>query len=269
MKALNFNNFSTLKITNVKKNILQVTLNRPEVYNALNTVMMKELLDLWKWLGLNQSDYRCIILTGSGDKAFCAGADLKERNGMSVSQWMEQHAILEQAMREMVECQTPIISSVNGVAFGGGLELMLASDFSYSIEKAKFAFPEPKLGIIPGAMGTQWLPRVVGIKRAKEICFSCETFDAKIAEKWGIINSVFTNKQDLDKAVLNIAMKISKNAPIAIRQVKKSLSATLNMGLKAGYAFEIEAYNQCINTKDREEGVLAFNEKRKPNFKGI
>jgi enoyl-CoA hydratase/carnithine racemase len=228
--------------------------------------MMKDLRALWQALYVDAEKARCVILTGEGEKAFCAGADLKERNNLDVETWKSQHAILEEAMMAMVQCPIPIIAAVNGYAFGGGLELVLASDFAYASIHATFAFPETKIGIIPGAMGTQNLPRSCGVRRAKEICFTGSPFSAVEALNWGIVNKLSEPHQLLSD-VLSVALLISEKAPLATRQVKKALNAS-QPDLLSGYQFEIEAYNLLIPTRDRLEGVQAFNEKRKPKFTG-
>jgi enoyl-CoA hydratase len=259
-------NFKTLKIQEENKKILLVTLNRPTARNAINIEMMQDLLNLWQELYINSTHLHCVILTGA-DTAFCAGADLKERNNMSLDVWTAQHAVLEQAMLAMLDCPIPIISAVNGPAFGGGLELVLASDFAYAADTATFAQSEVKIGLMPGALGTQHLPRTCGLKRAKELAFTATSFTAQDAFDWGIINKICEPNQ-LMSDVLATANKISDNAPFAVRQTKKSMNMSQYLDIKSGFAFEIEAYNRLLNTKDREEGIRAFNEKRKPHFIG-
>lgn len=257
--------FTTLQLVYPQPTILQVTLHRPQVLHAINAQMMQELYTLWSEICAPSSAIRCVILTGSGEKAFCAGADLKERYRMDVATWKAQHAILQKAMRAMAECPMPIIAAVNGVAFGGGLELALASDFIYAADTAIFAQSETKLGIMPGAMGTQNLPHACGIRRAKELCYTAAPFSAQQAYDWGIVNTLCAPEKLQDR-VLEVALQIAKNAPLAIRQVKKSLAVSLHTDLQSGYGYEVEAYNQLLGTQDREEGIAAFNEKRVPDF---
>ena len=260
-------NFATLKTEKHRiESILVVTLNRPAVRNAINIEMMRELRQFWQAIFINPNAWRCIILTGS-EGAFCAGADLKERKNMNLDVWHSQHAVLQQAMLAMLDCPVPIISAVNGAAFGGGLELVLASDFAYASTKAVFGQSEVKLGIMPGALGTQNLPRACGLKRAKELCFTAESFSAINAYEWGIINRV-CEPEELMREVLATAEKIAMNAPLAVREVKKALNMSQQLDIKSGYAFEVEAYNRLLPTEDREEGINAFNEKRKPAFTG-
>lgn len=259
--------FSTLKLSSPAKHILLVTLDRPEVMNAINSVMMVELCQLWHALAVNEQSYRCVILTGSGEKAFCAGADLKERLKIDMHTWEKQHAELQRAMIAMSNCPIPIIAAVNGAAFGGGLELTLASDFAYAAAGVIFAQSETKLGIMPGAMGTQNLPKACGLRRAKELSFTAESFTAEKALEWGIVNQIFTPNL-LMSAALQTAEKIAANAPLAVIQAKKALNASQTLDLQHGYQFEVEAYRYLLRTSDREEGIAAFNEKRVPEFSG-
>lgn len=259
--------YETLSLEQIKPGILLLSLNRPDVRNAINSVMMKELWQFWTSVITDPKDIRCIILTGSGDKAFCAGADLKERRDIDLSTWMKQHKYLQQAMLAMTDCPVPIIAAVNGVAFGGGLELTLASDFAYASSNALFAQSETKLGIMPGAMGTQNLPKAVGLRRAKELCFTAASFTAEQACDWGIVNQICTPEQLLP-AVINVAEKIAANAPIAVRQSKSSMNMSDHLDIQNGYLYEIAAYNFLLTTKDRVEGIAAFNEKRQAAFSG-
>lgn len=259
--------FKTLSLNKAEQHILIVTLNRPDVRNAINFQMMNDLRDLWQGLRVNQEKIRCVILTGAGDKAFCAGADLKERHNMPLSVWREQRIALEQAMLTMLDCPVPIIAAVNGAAYGGGFELALASDFIYAAETAHFALSETKLGIMPGAMGTQNLPRAAGLRKAKELCFTAESFSAAQAAAWGIVNKICL-PHALPAETLETAKKIAGNAPLAVQQSKKALNSSQHLDIRSGFQYEIEAYNRLLDTQDREEGIRAFNEKRAPSFSG-
>ena len=257
----------TLKLERVSEGFLTITLDRPETRNAINTQMGIELRDIFVPLQFEAGDVRCIIVTGAGDKAFCAGGDLKERNGMTDAQWRSQHAIFEEGFYAMMSCAVPVIAAVNGAAYGGGLELALACDFIYAAKRARFAMSEPSLGIIPGLGGTQNLPRAVGERRAKELIMSTRPFSAEEAAQWGMVNEVCEDAE-LMPTVLEVAKRICANGPIAVRQAKKAIHNGLQTDLRSGLAFEIEAYNRTIVTEDRLEGVRAFGEKRKPNFTG-
>lgn len=259
--------YATLATALVGPHVLQVTLNRPEVGHALNTRMAHDLLDLWNRLTEHPGEVRCIVLTGAGDRIFCAGADLKERNGMTQPQWRRQHELFERQYWTLADLPTPIIAAVNGHAYAGGLELALCCDFIYASSAARFALTEVTLGIMPGAGGTQNLPRAIGERRAKEIIMTGRPFDARQALDWGLVNQVHEPGDVLARA-LETAAAIAANAPLSVRQVKKSIRYGGQMELRTAYRFEVEAYNHLIDTEDRMEGVKAFNEKRKPAFKG-
>lgn len=259
-------NFETLSISYPSAHVLQITLNRPQVQNAINSLMWQELRDIWQMLYVEHKKIRVIILTGSGNRAFSAGADLKERNNLSTNLWLKQHRILEQSMRAMIECPIPIIAAVNGIAYGGGLELLLACDLAYAVSDAKFAFPETKLGIMPGALGTQFFSKICGIRVAKEVCIAGKVLSAEESVSFGLINTCYANREEMFSAVYENAKNIANNSPQAVRQVKKSLNASLSLGIDSGYRYEIEVYNALLDKKDRYEGIQAFNEKRKPEF---
>lgn len=250
-----------------RERVLVVTLNRPAALNALNSQMGRELHELWTRLTAEPGETRCVVLTGSGDRAFCAGADLKERDGMSQADWQTQHELFERGFMALMELPLPVIAALNGHAFGGGLEMALCCDFIYAASGARFALPEVRLGIMPGGGGTQNLARAVGERRAKELILSARQFSAEEGAAWGLFNAVHDPKSVLEKSV-ETARAIAANAPLAVRQAKKSIHYGLQTDLLTGYRFEIEAYNRLVDTDDRREGVRAFNEKRTPNFKG-
>lgn len=258
-------NYATLIVDRPFPSILQISLNRPAARNAINALMMQELLAIWEALSKDQQT-RCVILTGIGT-AFCAGADLKERQHISIETWQTQRQYLEKAMLVMVSCPMPIIAAVNGAAFGGGLELLLACDFAYAAHTATFAQSEVKMGLMPGAMGTQNLPRAAGLARAKELTFTAATFSAEQALMWGIINKM-VEPDALLSQVYAVAETIADNAPLAIRQAKQALNVARHTDLKTGFKHEVDLYQPLLSTQDREEGIRAFNEKRKPQFQG-
>ena len=259
--------FETITAVRHDDHILLVTLNRPEVANALNTRMGLDLMELFESLSIELEGLRAVIITGSGDKAFCAGGDLKERNGMTDESWQAQHVIFERMMRAIMSCAIPLIAAVNGAAYGGGCEIAAASDFVYAATHARFALTEVTLGIMPGTGGTQNLARAVGERRAKELILSGLPFTAAEAEAWGLVNRV-VEAADLQETTLAIARRIATNGPIAVRQAKQAIDRGMQMSVWDGMAFEIEAYNRLIPTEDRREGVRAFNERRKPVFRG-
>ena len=255
--------YETLELEPRGEHVLLARLNRPQVLNALNTQMGHDLLDLWTRLAAEPGASRCIVLTGSGERAFCAGADLKERDGMSQAVWQAQHELFERGFVALMELPLPVIAALNGHAFGGGLEIALCCDFIYAAAGARFALPEVRLGIMPGGGGTQNLARAVGERRAKELILSARQFTADEGVDWGAFNRIGTLSDALETAEA-----ISANAPLAVRQAKKSIHYGLQTDLLTGYRFEIEAYNRLVDTDDRREGVRAFNEKRKPVFRG-
>ena len=259
--------FETVNVARHDDHILLVTLNRPAASNALNTRMGLDLLELFETFSIDLVGLRAVVITGSGDKAFCAGGDLKERNGMSDADWQAQHVIFERMARALMACPIPLIAAVNGAAYGGGCEIAAASDFVYAADHARFALTEVTLGIMPGTGGTQNLTRAVGERRAKELILSGLPFSAAEAEAWGLVNRV-VEPAGLLEATMAIARRIAGNGPIAVRQAKQAIHRGLQMSVSDGLAFEIEAYNRLVPTADRREGVLAFNEKRKPVFRG-
>jgi enoyl-CoA hydratase len=261
------NEFETVAIERRDNHVLLATLNRPKASNAMNTQMGLDLMELFEGLTTDLEGLRVVILTGSGDKAFCAGGDLKQRNGMTDEAWVSQHLVFERMLRAILACPIPVIAAVNGAAYGGGCEIAAAADFVYASTNASFALTEVTLGIMPGAGGTQNLPRAIGERRAKELILSGLPFSAEEAERWGLVNWVVP-PDELLKATFAIADRIAANGPISVRQAKQAISRGLQMSLADGLAFEIEAYNRLIPTADRREGVLAFNEHRKPNFQG-
>src|SRR5262245_8152306 len=257
--------YQTLTLETPQTNVLRVTLNRPKALNALNTQMGRELHELWTRLAAEPGETRCVVLTGSGERAFCAGADLKERDGMAQAEWQVQHELFERGFMALMELPLPVVAAVNGHAFGGGLEIALCCDFIYASSEARFALPEVRLGIMPGGGGTQNLARAAGERRAKELILSGRQFSAEEGVGCGIFNQACDNPR---VTALTVAATIAENAPLSVRQAKKSIRYGLETDLLTGYRFEIEAYNRLVDTDDRREGVRAFNEKRKPAFRG-
>lgn len=259
--------YETLKTEMAEPHVLVVTINRPEVANALNTQMGRDLYDLWMRLTEDAGNVRCVVLTAAGDKVFCAGGDLKERNGMTKEQWRRQHELFERMYWALTDMPIPVIAAVNGHAYAGGFETALSCDFIYAVKTARFALTEVTIGIMPGAGGTQNLPRAIGERRAKEILMTGRPIIAHKAYEWGILNDVCEPGEVMARA-MDTARTIAGNAPLSVRQIKKSVRFGMQMELRTAYRFEVEAYNHLIETEDRHEGVRAFNEKRKPVFKG-
>lgn len=257
----------TLKVEELEGGILVVSFDRPEVLNALDTATVEDIRELFGPLAFTPGDLRCIVLTGTGQRAFSAGGDLKERQGMSDQAWRAQHAIIEESAYAVLNCAVPTIAAVNGVAFGGGCELALCCDFIYASTSARFALPEVTRGIMPGGGGTQNLPRALGERRAKELLMTGTPFEASKALEWGLVNRLCEPEVLMHEA-LETAHKIAANAPVSVRQIKKAVANGMQMDITRGLLLEVMAYERTLATEDRHEGVDAFNEKRKPQFKG-
>ncbi|MEM8786851.1 MAG: enoyl-CoA hydratase-related protein [Pseudomonadota bacterium] len=259
--------FETLHVKRVEDHILVVMFDRPEVRNARNTQMALDQMEVMRSLYVDTDGIRCVILTARGEKAFSAGADLKERKTMTEADWHRQHAIFEQNVMALRDCPVPVIAAVNGVAYAGGLENALNCDFIYAADHARFALTEVKLGIMPGCTGTQTLHSAVGERRAKEIILTGQPFTAQQALEWGLVNKVVPYADLMDET-LATARKIAANAPLSTLRAKRAISAAPHMDPHTGFQFELEAYNRLIGTEDRVEAINAFNEKRPPIFKG-
>ena len=248
------------------RHLVTVTLDRPEQMNAMNTAMGEDLLACFTMLAVDP-DARAVVFTGAGEKAFCAGGDLKERNEMTDEQWRAQHVIFEQGAMRLLRCPIPVIAAVEGFALAGGCELAILSDFIVASASAVFGVPETTLGIFPGIGGTQLLPRIVGAPLAKELIFTGRRIKADEAKAVGLINHLVPAGQARAKAA-EIAGAIARNGPIAVRQAKKAIAYGSETDLETAMILAIEAYNATVVTEDRLEGVRAFNEKRRPQFKG-
>lgn len=259
--------FEALLVDEPVPHVLRVTLNRPEASNAFTTLAGRELYEVFGPLEIVRTRFRCVVLTGAGDKAFCAGGDLKERKLLSEDEWVLQHELLERSFRAILNAPVPVVAAINGAAFGGGLELALLCDFAYASRTARFALTETSLGIMPGGGGTQTLARAVGERRAKELILAALPFSAQEAHDWGLVNRL-CEPESLMAETLAIAGRIAGNAPISVRQAKHAIHHGLQLDLASGMHFEIEAYQRMVKSRDRIEGVAAFNEKRKPRFEG-
>jgi enoyl-CoA hydratase/carnithine racemase len=242
-----------------------VTLSRPDVHNALNTAMAKELVRVFAELGAEPA-LRCVILTGSGRKAFCAGADLKQRSGMSAEAWFAQHREFEAAFASLRDFPRPVFTAANGVAAGGGLELALSTDFILSSTTARFGQPEVKVGIIPGGGAAQLLPRYLPVGLARELLMTGDLIDARRALSVGLVNSLH-EPDDLLSAAGDLARRISANSPAAVRSVKAVVGDGIGRPLDEAIERGLSVYNELIDAPDRYEGVRAFNERRRPDFR--
>ncbi len=259
--------FEFIDVEMQSENTLLVRLNRPEQANSFNTRMAEEIRSVWVYLETHTTNVRCIVLTGTGDRAFCAGADLKERDGMSETDWESQHRIFEAMSYGIMDSPVPTIAAVNGAAVGGGLELLLACDFACAVPGAYLAFPESRMGFMPGVGGTQLLPRRVGLSRAREILITGNGFSSEQAHEWGVVNHLI-ERVDLLPRVMEIAARIAANAPLAVTAIREATRDGLDLSLKAGLELELHHYYTLVDTEDRREGIRSFNEKREAVFRG-
>ena len=249
-----------------EQGIALLRLNRPDVMNSLNFDLLRQLKEQIDRLRFNK-EVRVVVITGAGEKAFCAGADLKERAQMDELQVKQFIYTIRNLFTEIEQLNKPVIAAVNGVALGGGTELALACDIRLASESASMGLTETKLAIIPGAGGTQRLPRLVGRAKAKELIFTGRRVDAREAYEMGLVNKVCPADRLLEEC-REMAAMITENGPIALEQAKYAINQGLEADINTGLAIESNAYWITIPTEDRTEGLKAFREKRKPEYKG-
>jgi enoyl-CoA hydratase len=242
-----------------------VTLNRPHVLNAMSTAMGVRLGEVMDEIA-GEASIRAVVLTGAGERAFCAGGDLKERRGMTPEQWTRQHRVFERAHHRIRNLRRPIFAAVNGVAVGGGCEMAMSTDFIIAAEHARFGQPEVTLGIMPGAGGTQLLPRFLPRGLAFQLLMTGELISAAEAHRWGLVNRLCPAGELMDDA-MRLAERIAANSPAAVEQAKRSARMGLELPLEAAIETEIECYQRMVDHPDRYEGVDAFNERRAPAFR--
>lgn len=242
-----------------------VMLNRPQALNAISSELAGDLVQVCE--RVQQDDELWLALVrSSSDRAFCVGADLKERRTMDLSAWRRQRELFGRAFGAVSALEKPAIAVVDGLALGGGCEIALLCDFILAGDRAEFGLPEVKLGLIPGGGGTQSLARRVGRAMAKELIFSGRRVGAQEALRLGLVNRIVSSEQ-LWQTALDVAAEVLENGPLAVRQAKKAIQHGADLAFAAGWALENEAYNVCLLSEDRQEGIAAFNAKRKPQFK--
>lgn len=246
--------------------VVTLTLNRPDVRNAVNLALLQALRSVLEGLRFDRA-VRAVIVTGAGDQAFCAGADLKERAGMSPEQVKVFIHTIRELMSALEDFPKPVIAAINGLALGGGTELALACDIRIVADKAVMGLTETSLAIIPGGGGTQRLPRLVGKGRAKELIFTARRVAAAEALEIGLVEKVVP-AAGLLEAARDMALAISANGPLAVEMAKWAINRGTEVDLATGLQIESRAYDQVIPTKDRLEGLAAFREKRKPVYTG-
>ncbi len=243
-----------------------LTLNRPDARNALDADLLHRLAAALA--GLGESDaVRAVVITGAGDRAFCAGADIRQMRGMTADDGRRWSQLGHQVFQQLEDLPLPVIAAINGAAVGGGCELALACDFRFMAEGAVIGQPEIKLGMLPGWGGTQRLPRLIGLARAKELVLTGRLMDAQEAERAGLINAVTPSGQTLARA-LEFAAQFASLPPLAVRFAKRAMNLGRDLSLREASGVEIEAFAQCFATEDRVEGLAAFLEKRPPQFRG-
>ena len=254
-------------IYQIDNNIAVITFNRPKALNALNKALLSELTTALDEIRKNQ-DIRVLILTGAGEKAFVAGADITElAQSLDAIQAKHFAEIGHQVMNRLQELPIPVIAAVNGFALGGGSEIALACDFIYASENAKFGLPEITLGLIPGFGGTQRLPRQIGKNMAKELIFTGKMINAQTAHAIGMVNQVLPS-ETLMEEVLKTARAIATKGKVSIRAAKQAVNNGMDVDLATGCKLEIDAFSICMAGEDAREGTSAFLEKRQPEFKG-
>ncbi|AZA83717.1 crotonase [Chryseobacterium lactis] len=258
-------NFETL-VYQQNNHIGLLTINRPQALNSLNEQVLKEL-KLFAEHIKSDRDIRVLIITGSGEKAFVAGADIKAMQEMTPQQAEDFSIAAQTAFNAIEELPFAVIAAVNGFALGGGCELALSCDIILASEKARFGLPEVTLGLLPCFGGTQRLPRAVGLYKAREMVFSGEFYSAEVCKEFGFVNRVIVPEELLNEAQ-KLAETIASRGPVAVAKAKQSLNTGFELHIKEGLQQEAALFGELFTTTDHHEGISAFIEKRQPHFKG-
>ena len=253
-------------LLNLDNGIATITINRPEILNALSPAVYHELNECLKTLASDPA-IKAVIITGAGNKAFVAGADIAAMSTMSSNEAFEFAVGGKETVSRIESMSKPVIAAINGLALGGGCELALACDFRVATSSAKFGQPEVNLGIIPGNGGTQRLTRLVGRSKAKEMIMLGEIITAEQALNLGLVNQVVESEK-LMPAAFQLAKKLSQKAPIALAMAKRSIHRAAGADTEEGLDYELNCFAHCFSTQDQKEGMQAFLEKRPPRFKG-
>lgn len=244
--------------------VATVTLNRPESLNAISGAMADELAETFRSLGDNE-DIWVVILNAAGEKAFCVGADLKERGGFSLEDFHRNRKQVRGMFEALRGVPQPVVASVFGFALGGGFELALSCDLVVAAEGTKLGLPEARVGLLPAGGGTQLLTRKTGLARAKELIYTGRRFDAAEGEAWGLVQRVVP-RDELDAETSRLAAEICRSSPVAVRAAKAATDAALGVPVEEGIETEHRAWETVISSADRSEGIAAFNEKRDPQW---
>lgn len=256
----------TIKIRN-QDHITILSINRPEVRNALSFEVVNRLDEIFSSLN-DDEETRAVIIHGEGDKAFSAGADLKERQGFNEQETFNFVKQIQKTFQKLACLPMPSIAAINANAFGGGLELALACDIRVMSANAEVGLTECSLGIIPGAGGTQRLSRIIGYSRAMELIFSARRLNGAEAHALGLSSILASDSDDCKRLALKLGVDIANNAPLAVRAAKASITRVLLNEIKSGLVDELGCYHSILESADRKEGLRAFNEKRLPLFSG-
>jgi enoyl-CoA hydratase/carnithine racemase len=249
----------------IEDHIAVVTLNRPESLNAISGALADELGSALQRVALDD-DVWVAVLGAAGEKAFCVGADLKERANFDVDDFYKNRERMRAMFGAIRQMPQPMIAAVFGYAMGGGFELALSCDLIIAAEGTKLGLPETRVGLLPAGGGTQLLARKIGTSRAKELIFRARQIDAHEAQQLGIVADV-TRREDLDRWALDVAKDIARSSPVAVREAKKAIDAGFGLPIEEGMEIEQGGWQQVIETDDRAEGIAAFNQKRSPEWK--
>ncbi|MBN1828500.1 MAG: enoyl-CoA hydratase/isomerase family protein [Deltaproteobacteria bacterium] len=246
--------------------VATIAFNRPKALNAMNSDTMKELHDAIGRVR-NDESVKAAIITGAGEKAFVAGADIVQMQAMAPVDALSFMEFAHETLRNLETLSKPVIAAVNGYALGGGCEIAMACDVRFAAEKARFGQPEVLLGIIPGWGGTQRLARLVGLGRAKELIYGCEQIDARRALEIGLVNRIYPGDQ-LMAETRKFAAQLAERPPFAVKMAKQAMTFGYDLSLESANRLEVECCAQCFSTADQKEGMKAFLEKRKAIFTG-
>ncbi|MBB1633420.1 enoyl-CoA hydratase/isomerase family protein [Cupriavidus sp. UME77] len=253
----------------VRDQVAVITINRPDRMNTLGGTMKPDLARAFFELARNDDHVRAVLITGSGDRAFCAGADIKERATDAVrgTEHFVRQKSTHELFRSIEEFEKPVVAAINGVALGGGLEIALCCDIRIASTNARFGLPEVKLGVIPAAGGTQRLPRLIGEARAKELILTADLVDAETAQRYGLVSRV-VDLADLMPTAMELSQRIARHPPLAVRFAKRAINRGMQTDLDSGLEYERYASAMIVDSEDRVEGMRAFLEKREPQFNG-
>jgi enoyl-CoA hydratase/carnithine racemase len=248
----------------VEDHIATVTLNRPDALNAISGAMADELTTALQEVAANR-DVWVVIVAAAGDKAFCVGADLKERNGFTLEQFHDNRKQIRGLFAALRNMPQPVVASIFGFALGGGCEIALSCDIVVAAQGTQLGLPETRVGLLPAGGGTQLLTRKVGTSRAKDLIFRGKRIDAGFAQQLGLVAEV-CEREELQNFTLEVARDICKSSPVAVAAAKRSIDGGLGMPIDDGIELENEMWKTVIASSDRQEGIEAFNDKRPPNW---